>query len=171
MPLTMYSASVPVLATMLGNLIHLLDKGQAHAEARKFDPTALLQARLAPDMFPLSRQVQIACDNAKIGIARIAGVEAPVFEDVETTIPELNQRIRKTLDFLASVPAEKINGTENKDIVFPSAGSTRTMSGEDYLRHWMLPNVFFHVTTAYALLRHNGVAIGKRDYLAGSRAV
>lgn len=170
MALTMYSLSIPFFDAMLGNLDHLLDKAQAFAESKKIDPAVLLQVRLAPDMFPLSRQVQIACDTGKMAISRITGVEAPSFPDTETTIAELKQRIRKTRDFLASVPASKIDGTEAKDISFPAGGATRTMTGENYLRHWVLPNFFFHVTTAYDLLRHNGVPLAKRDYLLGAAA-
>jgi hypothetical protein len=156
---------------MLRNLSHILDKAEAHAQARKFDPAALTQFRLAPDMLPLTRQVLIACDAAKNGVARISGLEAPRFEDNETTFPELKARIQKTLDYLASVPAEAMNGTEDKDITFPvGRDATRTMKAEAYLKHWMLPNFFFHVTTAYAILRHSGVELGKADYLAGSRA-
>lgn len=167
----MYSAAVPTCQHMLRNLSHILDKAEAHAQARKFDPTALPQFRLAPDMLPLTRQVLIACDAAKNGVARIGGLEAPRFEDNETTVPELKARIQKTLDYLASVPPEALNGTEDKDITFPvGRDATRTMKAEAYLKHWMLPNFFFHVTTAYAILRHAGVELGKADYLAGSRA-
>lgn len=171
MTISMSSASVPVFRTMLGNLSHILDKAQAHAEARKFDPSALLQYRLAPDMLSFTRQIQIACDTAKNGVARISGVEAPKIEDTESTFSELKARIQKTLDYLATVPADRLDGTEQKDITF-SVGreTTRTMKGEAYLKHWALPNFFFHVTTAYAILRHNGVELGKADYLAGAKA-
>jgi uncharacterized protein len=170
MTISMSSASVPVCRTMLGNLAHCLDKGQAYAQARGFDAAALLQYRLAPDMLPFTRQVQIACDGAKNGIARISGIDAPRFEDNETSFAELKARIGKTLDFLASVAPDKLDGTEEKEITFPvGKDSTRTMKGEAYLKHWMLPNLFFHVTTAYAILRHNGVDLGKSDYLAGGR--
>lgn len=169
MAISMSSASLPVFRTMLGNLSHLLEKGQAYAQARKFDPQVLVTYRLAPDMLPLSRQVQIACDAAKNGVARIAGVEAPKFEDNEATFDELRARIAKTLAWLDTVPAEKLNGTEDKDITFPvGRESTRTMKAEAYLKHWVLPNLFFHVTTAYAILRHNGVDLGKADYLVGA---
>jgi hypothetical protein len=169
MTISMSSASLPVCKTMLGNLSHMLDKAQAHAEARKFDPQALLQYRLAPDMLPFTRQILIACDAAKNGVARISGLEAPKFEDNEASIPELKARIQKTLDYLATVPADKLDGTEEKEITVPvGRDSTRTMKCEAYLKHWMLPNLFFHVTTAYAILRHNGVELGKADYLAGA---
>ncbi len=170
MAISMSSASLPVFRTMLGNLSHLLEKGQAHAQARKFDPQVLVTYRLAPDMLPFSRQIQIACDAAKNGVARISGVEAPRFEDNEATFDELRARIAKTLAWLDTVPAEKLNGTEDKEITFPvGRESTRTMKGEAYLKHWVLPNLFFHVTTAYAILRHNGVDLGKADYLAGAQ--
>jgi len=171
MALSMYTASVPVFQHMLRNLSHILDKGAANAEARKFDPSVLANARLAPDMLPFTRQILIACDGPKLALARIAGVEAPKFEDTETTFPELKARIQKTLDFLASVPADKIDGTENKEITFPvGREKTRTMTAQAYLTTWVLPNLFFHVTTAYAILRHNGVDLGKQDYLVGAAA-
>jgi len=171
MPISMSSASLPIFKAMLGNLSHILDKAQAHAQARKFDPSALTGFRLAPDMLPFTRQITIACDAAKIGVARISGLEAPKFEDTETTFEELKARIQKTLDWLATVPADKLDGSEDKDITFPvGRDATRTMKAEAYLKHWVLPNFFFHVTTAYAILRHNGVELGKADYLAGARA-
>ncbi len=168
MTISMSSASLPLFKSMLGNLSHLLDKGQAHAEARKFDASVLLQYRLAPDMLPFTRQVLIACDAAKNGVARLSGVEAPKFEDNEASFAELKVRIQKTLDFIATVPAERLDGSEEKEITFPvGREATRTMKGEAYLKQWMLPNFFFHVTMAYAILRHNGVELGKADYLAG----
>ena len=171
MTISMYSASVPVFRNMLGNLSHFLDKAQAHAEARKFDPQVLVDDRLAPDMLPLRKQVQIACDAAKNGLARLSGVEAPKFEDNEATLAELKERIRKTLDFLDSVPRSQVDGCEDKDITFPAGRDiTRTLKGEAYLLNVALPNLFFHVTTAYAILRHNGVELGKGDYLAGGKA-
>ena len=171
MAISMSSASVPVFSTMLSNLSHFLDKAQALADAKKFDPAVLLQYRLAPDMLPLTRQVLIACDAAKLGVARLAGVDAPKFDDTEASFPELKARIRKTLDFLASVPAAQLDGTEDRDITFPvGREATRTMKGEAYLKHWVTANVYFHVTMAYAILRHNGVELGKTDYLLGSKA-
>ena len=171
MTISMSSASVPVFCTMLGNLSHILDKAEAHAQARKFDPVALIQYRLAPDMLPFSRQVQIACDGPKNCVARLSGIEAPKFEDTESTFAELKARIRKTLDYLESVPSQGLDGTEDKDITFPvGRDTTRTMKGEAYLKHWALPNLFFHITTAYDILRHNGVELGKSDYLLGAKA-
>jgi hypothetical protein len=166
----MYTASVPVFQHMLRNLIHILDKGEASAQARKIDPAVLAGARLAPDMLPFTRQILIACDGPKNGVARIAGVEAPKFEDNEATFPELKARVQKTLDFLDTVPAAKVDGTEDKDITFPvGRDSTRTMKAQAYLGTWVLPNFFFHVTTAYDILRHNGVDLGKTDYLTGGQ--
>jgi uncharacterized protein len=167
----MSSASAPIFKAMLGNLDHFLVKAAAHAEVKKFDPANLLSARLAPDMLPLTRQVLIACDASKFGIARLAGVEAPKFDDAETTIEQLRERIAKTIAFIDTVSADKLDGTEEKDVTFPAgpAGS-RTMKGEAYLKHWVIPNLFFHVTTAYALLRHNGVELGKSDFLLGAKA-
>lgn len=170
MAMSMYTASVPVFQHMLRNLIHILDKGEANAQARKIDPAVLAAARLAPDMLPFTRQILIACDGAKNGVARISGVEAPKFEDNEATFPELKARVQKTLDFLATVPAAKMDGTEDKDITFPvGRDTTRTMKAQAYLGTWVLPNFFFHVTTAYDILRHNGVDLGKTDYLTGGQ--
>ncbi len=171
MTISMSSACLPVFELMLGNLSHMRDKAQAHVEAKKYDPTALTQYRLAPDMLPFTRQILIACDAAKNGVARISGVEAPKFDDTEATLAELKARIQKTLDYLGSVPADKLDGTEDKEITFPvGRDKTRTMNAEAYLKHWMLPNFYFHLTTAYAILRHNGVELGKADYLSGNRA-
>jgi uncharacterized protein len=167
----MSSASSPVFKNMLGNLDHFLAKAAAHAAAKKFDPANLLAARLAPDMLPFTRQVLIACDASKFGVARLAGVDAPKFDDTESTIEQLRERIAKTIAFIDSVPAEKIDGTEEKEVTFPAGpAGNRTMKGEAYLKHWVIPNFFFHVTTAYALLRHNGVELGKAEYLMGARA-
>jgi uncharacterized protein len=172
MSISMSSASLPVCKTMLSNLDHMLDKMQAFIDEKKCEPGALLNYRMAPDMLPFTRQVQIACDAAKNGVARLSGVEAPKIEDSESTLAELKGRIKKTLDYLASVPADKLDGTEAKEITFPvGKDATRTMTAEAYLKHWMLPNVFFHVTTAYLILRHNGVTLGKRDYLVGAAGV
>ncbi|MBC5785414.1 DUF1993 domain-containing protein [Ramlibacter sp. USB13] len=170
MALSMYTGSVPVFQHMLRNLSHILDKGEASAQVRKFDASVLATARLAPDMLPFTRQILIACDAAKLGVARISGVEAPRFDDTEATFPELKARIQKTLDYLATVPADKLDGTEDKEVTFPvGRDKTRTMTAQAYLTTWVLPNFFFHVTTAYAILRHNGVDLGKADYLAGAQ--
>lgn len=165
MTISMHSASVPVFRRMLGNLLQWLDKAEAHAAARKFDPSVYLAARLAPDMLPFTRQIQIACDGAKFGVARLAGVDAPKFEDNEASLAELRERVRRTLDFVESVPAAQIDGTEDKDVVVPRRDGPITLKGEFYLKHFVLPNFYFHVTTTYALLRHNGVELGKADYL------
>lgn len=149
----------------------MLDKAQAFVDSKGCDPAALTQFRLAPDMLPFVRQIQIACDAAKNGVARISGVEAPKFADEEKTIAELKERIAKTLAYLATVPAQALDGTEEKQITFPSGkDTTRTLPAEAYLKHMILPNMFFHITTAYLILRHNGVELGKRDYLAGANA-
>lgn len=167
----MSSASSPIFKSMLGNLDHFLVKAAAHAAAKKFDPANLLAARLAPDMLPLTRQVLIACDASKFGIARLSGVEAPKFDDTETTIEQLRERIAKTIAFIDSVSADKLDGTEDKDVTFPAGpAGNRTMKGEAYLKHWVIPNFFFHVTTAYALLRHSGVELGKPEFLMGARS-
>src|SRR3954469_5386075 len=167
MTMSMSAATVPVAKHMLSNLSHFLDKAAAHAEAKKFDPANLLNFRLYPDMLAFTRQVLIACDAAKNGVARIAGVEAPKFEDNEATFAELKARIQKTLDYLATVPEAKLEGTEDREVTFPAGRDrTLTMKSSAYLTTWVLPNFFFHVTTAYALLRHNGVDLGKPDYLA-----
>jgi hypothetical protein len=164
--ITIQAVTVDVFAHQLGSLSALLEKGLAHATARKFDPSVLVNARLAPDMFPLSRQVQIACDGAKNGVARLAGLEPPRFEDNEKTIEELRARIARTIDYLKGVPGSAFEGAEDRAIRVP-AGPDKFLDfkGLDFIQRWVLPNVFFHITTAYAILRHNGVEIGKRDYL------
>ena len=169
MTLSMSSASLPVCTRMLSNLSAILSKAEAFVEAKKIDPSALTTYRLAPDMFPFTRQVLIACDAVKNGLARLSDIEAPKFDDTETTLQELQARIQKTLDYIACVPASALDGTEAKEITFPAGpGKTRTLSGHDYLTGWMLPNMYFHITTAYTILRHNGVEVGKVDYLMGS---
>jgi hypothetical protein len=168
MTISMHSASVPVFLTMLGNLTKWLDKAAAHAQAKKFDPETLLTARLAPDMLPLLRQVQIACDAAKFGVARLAGAEAPRFDDSEATIAQLQERIAATMEYLRSVPAAQVDGSEGRAVSVPMRNrEPMQFVGEQYLKHFALPNFFFHVTTTYALLRHNGVDLGKADYLGG----
>ncbi len=165
MSLSMHSASVPVFVRMLGNLDAWLEKAEAHARTKKFDTGVYLNTRLAPDMLVFSKQIQIACDTAKFGVARLAGVDSPKFEDSETTLGELRERIAKTVAYVKSVPAAQVDGTEAKDVVLPRRDGTITLKGEFYLKHYVLPNFYFHVTTAYALLRHNGVELGKSDYL------
>ena len=165
MAITMHSASVPIFVRMLGNVLQWLDKAEAHAQAKKFDAGVYLTARLAPDMLPFVRQIQIACDAVKFGVARLAGVDAPKFEDNEASIADLRARIRKTLDYIESVPAAQIDGTDAKDIVVPRRDGSMTLKGEAYLKQFVLPNFFFHVTTTYALLRHYGVDLGKADFL------
>jgi uncharacterized protein len=165
MSISMHSASVPVFVRMLGNLSAWLDKAQAHAQARSFDVEVLLGTRLAPDMLPFAKQIQIACDAAKLAVSRLAGVDAPKFEDDEKTLSELRERVRRTIDFLRSVPAARIDGSEAKKITVPQRDGERVLEGEAYLKHFALPNFFFHVTTTYALLRHNGVDLGKADFL------
>jgi hypothetical protein len=165
MKISVHALSVEVFAAALGNLHALLEKGAAHAAARKFDPSVLVNARLAPDMLPLSRQVQIACDLAKSSVARLAGLEPPRFEDTEKTIDELRARIQRTLDYIKGVPVSAIDGSEDRDIKVPAGERSFEFKGLFFLQRWAIPNVFFHVTTAYNILRHNGVEIGKRDFL------
>lgn len=161
----MYEASIPVLKRFLGNLAAILAQAAEHAEARKIDPGVLLNARLFPDMYPLVKQVQIASDQAKGGAARLAGVEIPRFEDNESSFSELQARIAKTIAFLDSLQPEQLAGSEIRDIVLMLHEKKLEFKGQPYLLTWVLPNFYFHVTTAYAILRHNGVDIGKRDFL------
>jgi hypothetical protein len=165
MSVSIYDLSVPVFIHTLGNLKSILQKGLASAESRKFDPGVLAGARLYPDMLPLARQVQIASDAAKSAAARLSGTEPPKYEDNETTVPELIARIDKTLDFLKGFKREQFEGAETRTVHFKNPRSEHTFSGLVFLRHWALPNFFFHVTTTYALLREAGVEIGKADYL------
>ncbi len=165
MSLNMYQASIPVFIRMLGNLSVLLNKAVAHAEARKIDPSIFVNARLAPDMLPLSRQVQIATDMSKGCAARLAGLEVPSYEDNETTFADLQARITKTIAFLQSVSAEQINGNEERIVMLKLRGKEISFLGQPYLLDFVLPNVYFHITTTYAILRHNGVEVGKMDYI------
>ncbi|MEO8407692.1 MAG: DUF1993 domain-containing protein [Oxalobacteraceae bacterium] len=166
MTISMYCASIPVFKQMLTSLHDVLTKAETHATAKNIDPKALLQARLFPDMFPLLRQVQIAADFAKGIAARLADVELPAYEDNEQTFAELQERIKKTLAFLDSLNAVQIDGSETREIVLrPGTPKEKKLSGQSYLLHYGLPQFFFHVTTAYAILRHNGVEIGKKDYM------
>lgn len=165
MTISMYQASVPPLMRMLNNLAGILEKAAAHAETRKIDPAVLIGSRLYPDMFPLARQVQIATDNAKGCAARLAAMDPPRYEDTETTFPELVARLRKTVDFLATFQPAQIDGSEERTITLAMRHGTLTFPGQTYLLNYALPNVYFHVTTVYAILRHNGVEIGKQDFL------
>ena len=165
MTISMHSASVPVFIRMFANMTAWLDKAEAHAQAKKFEPSVYLTARLAPDMLPFTRQIQIASDGAKFAVARLAGVEGPKFEDNEASFADLRERIAKTVAFIESVPADKIDGTEDKDIALPRRDGTLMIKGEAYLKYFVLPNFYFHMTTTYALLRHNGVEVGKSDFL------
>lgn len=166
MTVSMYRSSVPVLMRSLTNLIAILEKGAAHAEANGIDPTVLINSRLYPDMFPLSKQVQIASDISRRGVARLAGIEAPSMEDTETTFPELIERLNQTLAFLKTFTPEQLNDSEEKEVELPiGKGQTMMMKGWPFLTFFVFPNVYFHVTTAYDILRHNGVPVGKRDFL------
>ncbi len=164
MSLTMYQASIPVFVRMLGNLSAILDKAAVHAEAKKIDPAIFINARLAPDMFPLSRQVQIATDMAKGCAARLAGIEVPRYEDNETTFAELQARIAKTKAFIQSVSASQIDGSEDRQITLKFGSKELSFLGQAYLLDFVIPNFHFHLTTTYAILRHNGVEVGKKDY-------
>lgn len=166
MSFTMSKASLPAFEIGLSALSGVLDKAATYATAKKIDPSVLLQSRLAPDMFPLVRQVQIASDQAKNGSSRLAGAEAPRFEDNETTIDQLKDRIARTLAYLKTLDPTKIDGSSEAEITFPLGPTNKGhMKGADYLNHFVLPNFYFHVTAAYAILRHCGVDIGKRDFL------
>ena len=165
MKISMYQASAPRFANALRNLSAILDKAQAHAEAKKLDPAVLGSLRLIADMFPLARQVQVACDTAKGAVARLAGAEIPKYEDTEQTLAELKARIARTLDFVASVPAAKIDGSEEREVVMKMRGQDVKFSGLQYLFGHAWPNFYFHVTTAYNILRANEVELGKRDFI------
>jgi hypothetical protein len=166
MSLSMHSASVPVFVRMLNNLLAWLDKAEAHAAARRFDAANYLGLRLAPDMLPFSRQIQIASDGAKGCVARLAGLEVPKWEDNEAGLADLRARVRKTIDYVQSIPAQQIDGSEAREVQVPRrSGEPLRFTGEAYLKHFVLPNFYFHVTTTYALLRHAGVELGKADYL------
>ncbi len=169
MTISMHSASVPVFQRQLGAVLAWLDKAEAHAVARKFDTHNYLQMRLAPDMLPFVAQIRIASDVAKGCVARLAGTEAPKFDDNEASLAELRERVNKSLAYLESVAASAINGSEDREIVIPMRNrDPLKFSGELFLRHWALPNFFFHVSMTYALLRHAGVELGKADFLAAA---
>ena len=169
MSITMSTASTPIFVRMLGNVNVWLDKAEAHAAAKKFETSVYLGARLAPDMLTFKTQIQIACDTAKFCVARLAGVESPKFEDDEASFADLRARIDKTIAYLKSVPASQVDGSEERDVSMPRRDGTIVMKGEAYLKHFALPNFFFHLTTAYALLRHNGVDVGKMDFLGAPK--
>lgn len=165
MAISMYQASVPALIRTLENLKNILDKGAAYAETKKIEQSVLLQSRLYPDMFPLGRQVQIAADFAKGISARLAGQDVPKYDDSEATFAELKARIDKTIAFVKSLPVASIDGSEDREINITIRGNPVTFKGQPYLMHFGMPNFYFHVTAAYAILRHCGVEVGKTDYL------
>ena len=168
MSLTMHSASAPVFTRMFGNLLTWLDKAEAHAASRKFDSANYLGLRLAPDMLPFTRQIQIASDAAKACMARLAGVEAPKWDDNEASLDDLRARVRKTIDYVNSFSAAQIDGSDGREILVPRRTSEPLVfTGENFLKHYSLPNLYFHLTTAYALLRNAGVELGKADFLGG----
>jgi uncharacterized protein len=167
MSLSMYQASIPVFIRGLGNLSAILAKAATHAEAKKIEPSVFINARLAPDMYPLFRQVQIASDVAKGCAARLAGIEVPSYEDNETTFPELQGRIAKTVAFLQSMSPSQIDGSEQRPISLKLRGNEVSFLGQPYLLGFVLPNFYFHLTTTYAILRHNGLEIGKQDFIGG----
>jgi hypothetical protein len=161
----MYDVSIPIFTLSLANLAAILDKAASHEQAKKVDPKVIPQARLIVDMLPLSAQIQIACDTAKGAAARLGGVEVPKHEDTEATLAELKARVAKTLDFIKTIKPEQLQGAETREIVLKFPQTTLKFTGINYLTNFVLPNFFFHVTTAYALLRKNGVDLGKRDFL------
>lgn len=165
MTLSMYHASIPVFVRMLNNLAAILAKAEAHAQARRIDPAVFLQSRLAPDMYPLVRQVQVATDLAKGCAARLAGVEAPRYADTETTFDELQARLRRCVEHLRDYAAERLDGTEERPIVLEFPGVRLEYRGQDYLLNFAMPNFYFHVTMAYGILRHLGVELGKVDFV------
>ncbi len=165
MNISMYQASAPRFVNILKNLSAILDKAQSHVEAKKIEPAALTAFRLFPDMLPMTRQVQIACDTAKGAVARLAGVDIPKHEDTEQTIPDLKARIAKTIDFIGTFKPAQIDGSEDKNIHIKLGPREVDWNGMQYLLGFVLPNFYFHVTAAYAILRHNGVDVGKRDYI------
>lgn len=171
MSLTMYQASIPAFIRMLENLSAILDKAAAHAEAKSIDPTIFVNARLAPDMYPLSRQIQIATDIVKGCAARLSGIEVPSYEDNETTFAELKARIVKTMDFLQSVSEDHINSSEEREIILKIHSKDIKFLAQSYLFNFVIPNFYFHVTATYAILRHNGVDLGKMDYMGDPQSV
>ena len=168
MPISMFQSTVPGFARVLGSFATILEKAVAHCEAKKIEPAVLVNARLFPDMFPLFRQVQIASDAAKGGASRLAGIDPPVFEDNETTFAELITRLRKTIAYLETLREEQFTGAEDRTITWQTRTTSRSMQGVPYLFTHVTPNVYFHITTAYNILRHNGVEIGKHDFLGAN---
>jgi hypothetical protein len=166
MPFSIYDASVTVFARMLSAQLKVLDRAEAFASGRKLEPALVLASRLYPDMFPYSRQIQVATDNAKGPAARLAGVEVPRYADTETTFDELRARIARTIAFISGLDRGRFEGAEDRDITFITGGKERVMKGQSYLLDQALPNFFFHVTTSYAILRHLGLEIGKRDFMS-----
>ena len=167
MKISMYAMTHDVFKKSLTQLLVVMEKGVANAKARNFDPNVLAGSRLAPDMFSFARQVQLTSDFAKNSMARLAGVDAPKFEDTETTMDELVARVKKTLDYIDTISASALEGSETRDIKIPLRDRTVEFKGLPYLQHWAIPNFYFHFVTAYNLLRHNGVDVGKRDFLGG----
>ena len=165
MKTSMYQSSIPTFTRVLNNLAAILEKAAAHAEARKIDPAALLGARLFPDMFPLTRQVQLVTDTVSSGAARLAGLEVRTSENTESSFAELIERLKKTVAQLETIKPEQLDGTEDKTVSWQTRSSTKSMQGLPFLMNHVLPNLYFHTTTAYNILRHNGVEIGKMDYL------
>jgi uncharacterized protein len=165
MSVSLYDVSIPIFTLTLSNLSAILDKAASHGDAKKLDPKVIPQTRLIVDMLPLSAQIQIACDTAKGAAARLAGIEVPKHEDTEATIAELKARVTKTLDFIKTIKPQQLEGAEKREIVLQFPQSTLKFNGLNYLTNFVLPNLFFHVTMAYALLRKNGVDLGKRDFL------
>ena len=165
MTVSMYQTSVPVMQRLMTNLIAVLDKAKAHAAAKKIDEEVLVNARLAPDMFPLKRQVQIASDMAKAAAARLAGADIPKWEDNEKTIDELKARLRKSIDYIGSFKPAQIDGSEARDVSLTIGGQPKTLKGHAYLMTHAYPHFYFHIVTAYDILRHNGVEVGKGDFV------
>ena len=167
MKISMHAMTHDVFKKSLVQLLHVMEKGVANAKARNFDPNVLANSRLAPDMFTFAKQIQLTSDFAKNSMARLAGIEAPKYEDTETTMDELVARVKKTIDYIDTIPASALEGSETRDIKIPLRDRTVEFKGLPYLQYWAIPNFFFHFVTAYNLLRHNGVDIGKRDFLGG----
>src|SRR4051812_27875013 len=167
MKISMHAMSHEVFKKSLSQLLHVMEKGVANAKARNFDPNVFVSQRLAPDMLPFSRQVQLSCDFAKNSMARLAGIDPPKFEDNESTMDELAARVKKTVDYIGTIPAASLEGSEERDIKIPLRDRTLEMKGLAFLQNWALANFYFHYVTAYNVLRHNGVDVGKRDFLGG----